>query len=186
VLPLLKGRHVALYVTLVGMRPLDPAGDAVAVPILREIADLAAGPGVRVVLYPHTGDWLVHVDQAVRLAQQVDRPNVGVIFNLCHFLRNEDPATLHSAIEAAGPRLFMVSINGAEPEARLEPGWAKLIEPLDQGTLDIYALLKTLKRMGYHGPVALMCYGIDGDAREHLARSMAEWRRLQARLGETH
>jgi hypothetical protein len=27
-----------------------------------------------------------------------------------------------------------------------------------------------------------MCYGIGGDAKEHLARSIAEWRRLQARL----
>jgi sugar phosphate isomerase/epimerase len=186
VLPLLKGRDVALYVTIGGMKPGDPAGEAIAVPILRELADLAAESGVRVVLYPHTGDWLVRMDHAVRLARKVDRPNLGVIFNLCHFLRNEDPATLPSVLEAAGPHLFMVSINGAEPEAKSEPGWAKLIQPLDRCTLDIYGLLKTLKRLDYTGPVALMCFGIGGDAREHLARSIAEWRRLQERLRQDH
>jgi len=181
-LPLVKGRNVAMYVTLVGMKPGDPAGEPVAVPILRELADLARESGVHLVLYPHTGDWLVRMDHAVRLARKVDRPNVGVIFNLCHFLRNEDPATLDSVLESAKPYLFMVSINGAEPEAKSEPGWAKLIQPLDQGTLDIYGLLKTLDKLDYTGPVALMCYGIGGDAQEHLARSMAEWRRLQERL----
>lgn len=183
VLPLVKGRNVAMYVTLVGMKPGDPAGEPVAVPLLRELADLARESGVDVVLYPHTGDWLVRMDHAVQLAEKVDRPNLGVIFNLCHFLRNEDPATLDAVLESAKPYLFMVSINGAEPEAKSEPGWAKLIQPLDQGTLDIHALLKTLDKLDYTGPIALMCYGIGGDARDHLARSMAEWRRLQARLG---
>ena len=182
VLPRVKGRNVAMYVTLVGMKPADPAGEPIAVPILRELADLARKSGVHLVLYPHTGDWLVRMDHAVRLAQKVDRPNLGVIFNLCHFLRNEDPATLHAALESAGPHLFMVSINGAEPEAKAEPGWAKLIQPLDQGTLDTYGLLKTLKKLDYTGPVALMCYGIGGDAKEHLTGSIAEWRRLQQRL----
>jgi len=182
VLPTVKGRNVAMYVTLVGMKPGDPAGEPVAVPRLRELADLARASGVRVVLYPHTGDWLVRMDHAVQLAEKVDRPNLGVIFNLCHFLRNEDPATLDAVLQSARPHLFLVSINGAEPEAKSEPGWAKLIQPLDQGTLDIYGLLNTLDRLDYTGPVALMCYGIGGDAREHLARSIAEWRRLQGRL----
>ncbi|HUT91150.1 MAG TPA: TIM barrel protein [Thermoguttaceae bacterium] len=182
VLPPLKGRNVAMYVTLVGMKPGDPAGEPVAVPLLRELADLARESGVDVVLYPHTGDWLVRMDHAVQLAEKVDRPNLGVIFNLCHFLRNEDPATLDAVLESARPHLFLVSINGAEPEAKSEPGWAKLIEPLDQGTLDTYGLLKTLEKLDYTGPVALMCYGIGGDAKDHLAGSIAEWRRLQDRL----
>ncbi len=182
VLPLVKGRDAAMYVTIVGMKPGDPAGEPVAVPALRELADLAGQYGVDLVLYPHTGDWLVRVDHAVHLARKVDRPNVGVIFNLCHFLRNEDPAALHRMLELAGPHLFMVSLNGAEPEAKSEPGWAKLIQPLDKGTLDVYEILATLERLDYTGPVALMCYGIGGDARDHLAGSIAEWRRLRARL----
>lgn len=182
VLPLLKGRDVALYVTIGGMRPGDPAGEAVAVPILREIADVAAQSGVRVVLYPHTGDWLVRVDHAVRLSKSVDRPNLGFIFNLCHWLRNEEPTDLKALLEPAMPYLFVVSINGADPAGKSDPGWGRLIQPLDRGTFDVYALLKTLQELDYTGPVALMCYGIGGDAREHLAGSIAQWRRLSDRL----
>jgi sugar phosphate isomerase/epimerase len=182
VVPLLKGRGVAIYVTLVGMKPADPAGFEIALPILREIADLAAESEARVVLYPHTGDWLVHVDHAVQLAKEVDRPNLGVIFNLCHFLRNEDASTLPGVLESARPHLFMVSINGADLAGKSDRNWNRLIQPLDQGTFDVLGLLKTLKAQGYAGPVALMCYGIGGDAKEHLARSMDQWRRLQAGL----
>jgi sugar phosphate isomerase/epimerase len=185
VVALLKGRDVAIYVTLVGMKPSDPAGFRIAVPILREIADLAAESQARVVLYPHTGDWLVRVDHAVQLAKEVDRTNLGVIFNLCHFLRNEDESTLHSVLETAAPHLFMVSINGADLAGKGDRNWNRLIQPLNQGTFDVFGLLKTLKEQGYTGPVALMCYGIGGDAKEHLSRSIAEWRRLQARLRQS-
>ncbi len=40
-------------------------------------------------------------------------------------------------------------------------------------------LLKTLDELGYTGPVGLQCFGIGGDAREHLARSMAAWRTMR-------
>lgn len=35
-----------------------------------------------------------------------------------------------------------------------------------------------LKELGYEGPIGLQCYGIGGDTREHLARSMAAWKQL--------
>ena len=42
--------------------------------------------------------------------------------------------------------------------------------------------LKTLDELGYTGPVGLQCFGIGGDAREHLARSMAAWRKMRQTL----
>jgi sugar phosphate isomerase/epimerase len=72
-----------------------------------------------------------------------------------------------------------VSINGAD-ERDDGDGWDRYIQPLGQGSFDVGALLKTLRELGYSGPIGLQCYGIGGDAREHLARSMATWRRLQA------
>ena len=44
------------------------------------------------------------------------------------------------------------------------------------------AFLKTLKELGYKGPIGLQCYGIGGDTREHLARSMAAWKTLSVNL----
>ena len=53
-----------------------------------------------------------------------------------------------------------------------------LTKPLEPALLR--ELLATLREIGYCGPIALMCYGIPGDAREHLTRSMKAWKTWQA------
>ena len=80
------------------------------------------------------------------------------------------------------PHLFVVSINGADRGDTNEMGWDRLIQTLDRGDFDVYKFLKTLKELGYTGPIGLQCYGIKGDERENLKRSMIAWRKLSARL----
>ena len=99
VLKLLKGRPTQLALLVSGMKPSAQAGDARAVEIIREIADLAQPFGVRVALYPHTGDWLERVEDAVRVAGKVDRTNVGVMFNLCHWLKVDDEKNLKRVLK---------------------------------------------------------------------------------------
>jgi sugar phosphate isomerase/epimerase len=70
-----------------------------------------------------------------------------------------------------------VSINGADTFDN-QPGWKRYIQPLDKGDFDTAAFLRTLRELGYTGPIGLQCYGITGDAREHLALSMDAWRRM--------
>src|SRR5208282_4641801 len=41
VLPLLKGRHVQFDLMINGLKPRDPAGEARAIEILRELSDMA-------------------------------------------------------------------------------------------------------------------------------------------------
>ena len=53
VLALMKGRHVQFDLLINGMKPSDPAGDARAVEILREMSDLARDSGSQLLLYPH-------------------------------------------------------------------------------------------------------------------------------------
>ncbi|RME91665.1 MAG: hypothetical protein D6766_11570, partial [Verrucomicrobia bacterium] len=81
------GTIVWLTVTSRSHRPSDPAGDHRAVALIRRLADMAAAHGLRVALYPHHGFWLQTTEDAIRVAEQVDRPDVGVSFNLCHCLR---------------------------------------------------------------------------------------------------
>ena len=100
VMPLLKGRGVQFVLLMNGLKPSDPAGDARAVEIVREMADLARDSGAQVLLYPHSYDWLERIEDAVRVADKVDRPNVGVMFNLCHWLRVSKRPRLQAA---AGP-----------------------------------------------------------------------------------
>jgi len=181
-LPLLKGRGVQLALLMSGLPPSDRSGDPRAVEIVRQIADMAQPCDVGVVLYPHSGDWLERVEDGVRIAQQARRPNVGVMFNLCHWLKTDDEKNLKPLLTSAMPYLRAISIHGADRAADIHAGTGNWIQPLDSGTFDVYALLKMLKDLGYKGPVGLQCYGIVGDARDHLARSMAAWRKLNERL----
>jgi len=173
----LKGRDAILWlwVTTAAHQPSDPAGDARAVPVMREVADLAQQAGLRVALYPHSGVWVERVDDAVRLARQVERKNFGVTFNLCHWLM-VDGKDLDARLEEALPHLLVVTINGADTGGK---DWGKLIQPLDSGTYDTAALLDKLKKTDYRGPVGLQHYGIQGDARANLQRSMNGWRGMQ-------
>jgi len=158
----------------------SPDGDAVAVPALREVADQAAARGLRVAIYPHTGEWAERVQDAVRLAKKVDRRNFGVTFNLCHCLRAGDEQEIPAILQEAAPYLFMVTINGADSKAP-GAGWDRLIQTLDRGTFDLVPVLRKLKSLGYQGPIGLQGYGIQGDRKDNLARSMAAWRQLSAR-----
>ena len=164
-----------------GMKPSDPSVDPQAVKILREMSDLAGDSGAQLLLYPHQGSWIERIEDSIRVADKVDRPNVGVMFNLCHWLRVDNQRDYKPLLKQAMPRLWAISINGAD-QFDEKPGWDHYIQPLDRGSFDVGRLLKTLKELGYKGPIGLQCYGIGGDAREHLARSMAAWQKLSANL----
>ena len=174
---LLKGSNsiLWLFVQSKKLKPSTVDGDARAVAVIQEISDMAAEAGLRVALYPHAGFWLEKVEDAIRVAKKVDRRNVGVTFNLCHWLRTEDEKNMRSLIISAMPHLFVVSINGADSGGT---DWKQLIQTLDRGTFNIGRFLRMLKRAGYTGPIGFQGYGIGGDAHDNLKRTMEAWRKL--------
>jgi sugar phosphate isomerase/epimerase len=147
------------------------------------MSDLAKGTDAQLLLYPHQGSWIERIEDSVRVADKVDRANVGVMFNVCHWLRVDKSRDYKPLLKQAVPRLWAVSINGADNFDE-KPGWSRYIQPLDSGSFDMAEFLRTLKEAGYHGPIGLQCYGIGGDGREHLARSMAAWRKLRGNLND--
>ena len=179
VLALVTGRQIQFCLLVSGGKPSDPAMDAHAVEILHEMSDSARESGAQLVLYPHADMWLERIEDAMRVAGKVERPNVGVMFNLCHWLRVSNDRNYKPLLQQAMPRLRAVSINGADDHDD-KPGFSHYIQPLDEGTFDIATFLKTLRELGYQGPIGLQCYGIGGDVREHLTRSLTAWRKLSA------
>lgn len=155
----------------------DPAGDAIAVPELRRLADLAAKQGLRVALYPHAGSWLERIEDAVRVARAVDRTNFGVTFNLAHCLRVGDESKIPALLAEAAPHLFLVTVNGADRNAA-GASWDRLIRPLDEGDYPLASLLADLERIGYTGPVGLQGFGVKAPVTENLERSLKAWRAL--------
>jgi sugar phosphate isomerase/epimerase len=160
----------------------DRPSDEQAVAFVKEVAEKAEDAGLKVVIYPHAAFHIERVDHAVRIAKATGCDNVGVAFNLCHFLKVQPMDDLAATLEAAKPLLWSVSVCGADEGGS---DWATLIRPLDEGTFDQAALLRKLRAVGFQGPVGLQCYNVKVDSRQHLARSMGAWKTaLKASLAD--
>jgi len=178
----LKGRPVTISVLLRGFPPGDPRGEEPAVKILRQLGDLAAKNGLRVSIYHHTGDWTASLIHALQVVRKTNHPQVGANFNLCHWLKIDGQKDYRPVLRENAEKIFAVTINGAKLGSKT---WTNgLIQPLDRGDFDNRRLLATLREIGYRGPVGLMCFGIPGDAQEHLQQSIKLWNTWEAEWAE--
>ncbi len=150
-------------------------GDEIALPVIREVADMAAQNGLKVALYPHYGFHVARIEDALRLIGKAGKPNLGLVFNLCHWLRSGDEANMTVRLKESLPHTMMVSINGADHEG----DWDRLIQPLDRGSFDVEGFVRRVRSMGFRGPFAQQCYNVPGDREENLRRSMAAWKRFR-------
>ena len=154
-------------------------GDTVVVPQLRQLVTYARSKGVKISLYPHAGFWAARFETCVRVASKVDNPNLGVTFNLCHWLKVEgserDPLPL---IKEALPRLNFITINGADNGDTQNLGWDKLIQPLGRGSYDVGAFVAKTRAAGYREPFGFQGFGIKMDSKELLKESMEGWGKI--------
>ena len=181
VLPCLKGGKTQLALLIYGGKPSDESLDDKAFDIIRDIVRIAESNDVKVVLYPHVGAWNETVADNVRMAKRFPEKNVGVMFNLCHWVAIDKSENLRKTLELAMPYLACITINGTDTPEEIQSradraGW---LQPLDAGSFDQKMLMTLFDELGYRGPVGLQCYGIPGDAKVHLERSMKKWRDLQ-------
>ena len=172
----LKGRDTILELFVQGNKKSNTDEQAVA--FVREIADQAKESGLRIVLYPHAGFYVDTLGAAVRVARKCKRDNVGVMFNLCHFLKVEPKTDLKTALTDAKPLLWQVSTNGAKKGGN---SWGQLIQTLDRGDYDQKALFQMLRELGFQGNVGFQCYAIRGDSRDNLKRSIGAWNKLHSK-----
>ena len=154
-------------------------GDTIVVPQLKQLLAYAKPKGVKVSLYPHTGFWAAQFEICVRVVSKVDDPDLGVTFNLCHWLKVEgserDPLPL---IKQALPRLNFITINGADTGDTQKLSWDKLIQPLGRGSYDVGAFVAKARAAGYRGPFGFQGYGIKMDSKELLKETMVGWKKI--------
>lgn len=153
---------------------------AETVAAVRKTVETAETLRIKVALYPHAGFSIATIPQALTLIEKVDHPNLGVMFNLCHFLHGEAPAELEATLERVGEKLFSVSTSGAS----LGKGksWEHLIQRLDKGNFPRVRLFKKLKKMGFKGPVSVQFYGVKGDSYENLKHTHEAWEKILKEL----
>jgi len=170
----LKGRGTVVWVAIQGGDAGGGAGaEERAIQAVDRISDLASQSNLRVALYPHYGFYLARFRDVVRLAERAGRSNVGVTFNLCHELRSGFDPEFPRLLDKAMPRLYGVTINGADRQGR---DWDTLIQPLGRGDYDVTGLVRSITKAGYRGPFGIQCYGLKGDPGVYLKQSMAAWR----------
>ncbi|WP_169334355.1 sugar phosphate isomerase/epimerase family protein [Rubritalea marina] len=161
----LKQRNALAEVTVTKKGPNTVAA-------LKQSADMAQKLGVKLTLYPHAGFSVATMQDALDLIDEVDHPNLGVSFNLAHFLKVEDVATLEEVIRQSAPHLFCVNTNGANVGGK---SWDELIMRLGEGDFPQEQLLRVLQEVGYQGPVGMQCFGVKGDKLGNLRLSIEAW-----------
>jgi sugar phosphate isomerase/epimerase len=178
----LKGRGTVVWLAIQGNEAKGDSGaEERAIQAVDRVSDLASRANLRVALYPHYGFYLAGFRDVVRIAERVQRSNVGVTFNLCHELRSGFDPEFDRLLEKAMPRLYGVTINGANRTGR---DWSTLIQPLGRGDYDVTGLVRTITRAGYRGPIGVQCYGLKGDPGIYLKQSMSAWRLLSQQAAE--
>ena len=181
-----EGKKGVFWLTIRGGdRKNTDEWDRQVVEVFRDLAAEAEKVGVPIAIYPHMGDYILTVRDALRVVKKIDRPNVGISLNLCHELAAGNRDELLKIIDEIAPHLRVVTINGADNDGK---PWKTLIMPLGTGSYDVLALLKKLKAVGFRGPIGLQTFGLEkpdpksAEPPEHLKQSIAAWREYQRKL----
>lgn len=171
--------------------PSDKA-DSIVVSQLRQMGEWAKASNLQVAVYPHVSFYVEKIDHALRLVQQIDRPNVGLTFNLCHWLATTPKANRSDwkgLLTTLKPHLKMITISGANnvDAAKMDNGptgiWNQYILPLGTGSFDTYELVRyAVQDLGFSGPIGVQCYAMKGDKPTNLRNTMAAWHQFQSRL----
>ena len=121
--------------------------DALATAMVRS-ADILAGSGVRLALEPlndrvdHPGYYLTSTTEALDICDQVDRPEIGITYDMYHsMVMGEDPEHV-----VAGRLNRIAHVHIADHPGRNQPG---------SGELPLKKKLKWLEGQGYQGAVGL-------------------------------
>ncbi|MEM1158373.1 MAG: TIM barrel protein [Verrucomicrobiota bacterium] len=176
---LFAGTDTQIWVTVAKHKKFEADESAVLEAIVT-VADAAKASGLKTVIYPHYSFHTDTMETVLRLAGSANRKDLGVAFTLCHYLKQENPDQLESALRTAAPHLMAVQVNGADTHGKSTGDWTRLIMPLDQGDFDMQRVLDTLDAIGYPGAVTLQCFGLGVGAEDHLPRSAQAWNTITA------
>lgn len=148
-------------------RKLEAASASVAA-----LAGKAGAIHCKVGLYNH-GGWFGEPDNQVAVIERVKMRNVGIVYNFHHAHEQMDqfPQLLRKML----PHLLAVNINGMKLGTK--------ILPVGDGDREL-AMLQTLKRSGYRGPVGILGHREELDAEESLTLNLNGLKNLLPALGE--
>jgi sugar phosphate isomerase/epimerase len=168
-------------------KPSTHDADTIVVRLLRQIGGWAKEAGLQVAIYPHYGFYVERTDHALALIKQVKRKNVGLTFNLCHWLattKAAERADLKPHLKTLKRHLKMITVCGAnDVVSQQKTIWDDYILPLGKGSFDTYGLIKyVMKDLKYKKPIGVQCYNIKTDKPALVQSTMAVWRDYKSKL----
>ncbi len=116
---------------------------------IRPIADAAAEIGCRVSLYNH-GGWFGEPENQIAVIKAIDRPNVGIVYNLHHGHGHLD--RFAEMLDQMIPYLDCLNLNGMVRDGEQT---GRKILPIGNGDLDT-DLIRTIINSGYQGPLGII------------------------------
>ncbi|WP_208602889.1 sugar phosphate isomerase/epimerase family protein [Pseudomonas marginalis] len=158
----------------------DPAGDEPVVRWLAEALSIAQQRNIRILIYSHLLHWSEKHDDALRICERLNHPNLGIVFCGYHWYAG-DGERLGATLRRALPFLKQVNLSGSR---RSPLGWGQTatIETLDQGEMDNFAVMALLKRLGYDGYIGWQGWDESGDAFTKLRKSLEALRSMDERV----
>ena len=168
-------------------KPNSPEGDSEAIKLLQLISMWSKKSGLEVAIYPHFSFYVERTDHSLQLAQKVNRKNVGLSFNLCHWLATTslaERAYLKNHLKELKPYLKMMTISGAyDVISQKKSIFDDYILPLGTGNFDTYDLVKFMvKTIKYKNPIGVQCYNIKGNKPQLIRNTMSVWNGYKTRL----
>ncbi|MGP6173404.1 sugar phosphate isomerase/epimerase family protein [Corynebacterium sp. A21] len=158
------------------------AGDAVAIDFLQQALAIAERRGIQLLLYPHYSYWMEQHNDAVRLCQQLNHPNLGIVFCGPHWYLTGG-RNLDRDLAAMAPYLRQANLSGLIKDPH---GWAGVarVQLIDEGELDNFIVLGALKRAGFEGRIGFQGWDLGGDAYHNLEHSLRSFRDMEQRVNK--
>jgi sugar phosphate isomerase/epimerase len=127
-------------------------GNAVA--RFRQMAQIAAGRGQRLIIENRVGDFVNTSDGALKLVEDAGEPNGGLLLDVAHMRATKEYFEL--VVPKMGQRLMYVHLADND-------GSFSHHLPAGQGNIDFLSLFRTLKRAGYSGHANVDFGGVPPD-----------------------
>lgn len=187
----LKGTKVIIAPFIVSdakrYKPSSHEADTLIVRLVRQVGDWAKSAGLPVAIYPHYGFVVERNDHALALVKQIDQKNVGLTFNLCHWLATTTAAErsgMKAQLKEMKPHLKMITICGAnDVMTQQKVAWDDYILPLGTGSFDTYGLVKyVVKDLKFNGPIGVQCYNIKANKPLLVQTTISAWKEMKTRL----
>jgi sugar phosphate isomerase/epimerase len=131
---------------------------------LRPIAEAGQRIGCSLALYNH-GGWFGVPENMVRLVKAIDRPNVGIVYNLHH--AHDQIDRLPEVLKLLKPHLLALNVNGMEKNG---DQIGKKILIIGEGDRDAQ-VFRQIMESGYSGPIGILNHTQE-DAQERLDKNI--------------